>query len=346
LEASDELNLSMSQLSAQLADQDSSVLEELSSRTGLKATYSKKRGQSPKVTVTYSDEDGNSPKVTFDLSVDANRALFAELQYFYTLGSTLEQTARLKQMVDDDVPDLYAISMASVKGVMNKYGHMSPEYAGALHVTDAAVRMLLNKFQSLYPNSLFSQVMLYGSRPAQPDPRPLLEDIQRLLPNQDGVSSMSEYLQYFPSLYIQGARTVDQDTCQTLNRQLNEKFGFSAYCPYNSKESGVAAHAGLKTEELKQDATSAPTDPILPVPSVNAKAKTTKPSSTSSATVGAPVDAPTQEDIARYQIVLWFSIAFALVLLFSTYALAFMSFKKDTLLYSTFNPNWEDRKKR
>jgi hypothetical protein len=55
---------------------------------------------------------------------------------------------------------------------------------------------------------------------------------------------------------------------------------------------------------------------------------------------------PTNDEIQRYQIVLWFSIMIALVAIGAVYTLAFMPFKKDTMLYSSFNPNWEDRKRR
>lgn len=56
--------------------------------------------------------------------------------------------------------------------------------------------------------------------------------------------------------------------------------------------------------------------------------------------------APTADDVQRYQIVLWFSILFAFILFGAVYTLATMSFKKDTMLYSSFNPNWEERKRR
>jgi hypothetical protein len=55
---------------------------------------------------------------------------------------------------------------------------------------------------------------------------------------------------------------------------------------------------------------------------------------------------PNDDELQRYQIVLWFSIIIAFVVIAAVYSLAFMSFKKDTMLYSSFNPNWEDRKRR
>jgi len=55
---------------------------------------------------------------------------------------------------------------------------------------------------------------------------------------------------------------------------------------------------------------------------------------------------PDNNGLARFQIVLWISILLALTLISAVWSLATMQFKKDTMLYSSFNPNWEDRKRR
>ena len=55
---------------------------------------------------------------------------------------------------------------------------------------------------------------------------------------------------------------------------------------------------------------------------------------------------PSDADIQRYQIALWVSIGLVVIALAAAYSLAFMDFKKDTILYSSFNPNWEERKRR
>lgn len=56
--------------------------------------------------------------------------------------------------------------------------------------------------------------------------------------------------------------------------------------------------------------------------------------------------APTDSQKSQYQIMVWVSIFAALIVLFAFYSMATMSFKKDTMLYSTFNPKWEDRKQK
>lgn len=53
----------------------------------------------------------------------------------------------------------------------------------------------------------------------------------------------------------------------------------------------------------------------------------------------------TPGEVDRFHIVLWLSVLISLALLAALYNLAFMSFKKDELLYGTFNPGWEHRKR-
>ena len=54
----------------------------------------------------------------------------------------------------------------------------------------------------------------------------------------------------------------------------------------------------------------------------------------------------TDADIAIYQIVLWTSILLVLVVAGVVYGLLGMENKRDSMLYSRFNPNWADRKRR
>lgn len=52
---------------------------------------------------------------------------------------------------------------------------------------------------------------------------------------------------------------------------------------------------------------------------------------------------PYNDDIQRYHVALWVSVLLALLILSAVYMLAYMDIKKDTMLYSSFNPTF-DRK--
>jgi len=49
--------------------------------------------------------------------------------------------------------------------------------------------------------------------------------------------------------------------------------------------------------------------------------------------------------VQHFQIFLWTSILLVVVLLWALCAMCNMTIKKDPLIYSTFNPKWEDRKR-
>jgi hypothetical protein len=57
------------------------------------------------------------------------------------------------------------------------------------------------------------------------------------------------------------------------------------------------------------------------------------------ATVGNSTN-PTDKEIQIYQICLWTGAALVAVLALAVYSLAYMNNRKDTMLYSKFNPNW------
>ncbi len=61
-------------------------------------------------------------------------------------------------------------------------------------------------------------------------------------------------------------------------------------------------------------------------------------SSTSNSTV------VTMNDIGRYQIALWTTVLLIVTVIATVYSLMYMDLKRDTLLYSKFNPNWAGRK--
>lgn len=50
---------------------------------------------------------------------------------------------------------------------------------------------------------------------------------------------------------------------------------------------------------------------------------------------------PTDQQVINYHISLWTSIGLTFAAIFAAYSIGGMNFKKDTLLYSTFNPKWE-----
>jgi len=114
---------------------------------------------------------------------------------------------------------------------------------------------------------------------------------------------------YYPAMYVDSTSAAPAllEVCQVLKVELDNA-GFNVYCPQSQPT--VSPTVFFETQANA-------------VPVVIAVAS-----------------------VFRYQIALWLCIILALWVFGAAYSLAFMSFKKDSLLYSTFNPNWEDRKRK
>jgi len=211
----------------------------------------------------------------------------------------------------DNNPDLYTLTVASTTVLVEKYGRDSQEVRAALNLLDAALPKIVKKFSSLYAAPITAQIVLLGSHPSSlqsADIRDVLEAIDHVMPSQ-GLK------EFFPSLYLENAKAIR--LCESESESLNlavKPFGFSVYCPWMPD-----ARRSLSTftamSLFQQQNTSNSTG-------------------------------VTQEEVQNYQICLWMSILIAFILLWIVYETAAMNFKKDTLLYGTFNPNWEDRKRR
>jgi len=138
------------------------------------------------------------------------------------------------------------------------------------------------------------------------DLEPALRKVQELAPQLKGVAD------YFPRVYIPQSNS---HLCEAIQAGLKET-AFEAEC-YLSQ---TAHNRNLLQASASPTASPTVAPTAVPTPGISSTERDT------------------------YQIMVWVSVAGAFVVLFAFYSTAFMSFKKDTLLYSTFNPKWDDRK--
>lgn len=268
------------------------------------------------VSLKYLTNDRNTQYVRYDLTLPEDMMLFSELQAAHLLLQVLKSPVPLS-FVQDDSPDFYTLSFNSLTPLIEKYGRHSPQVIGGLHLLDNTIPLIIKGFSQLYPKRLLSEVILLGSHPSSlsvnnPDKRPLLSMLNRLLPSKNFFEAG-----LFPSIYIDGTeeKQSNEEYCKMLDRQLKqEETGFKAYClPSRQKLTSMSQKI-----------------PLFLSQSVTTYAK-------------ASSDVVTYNDVAKYQIVLWISLLMLFTTIYVVYSLAFMNFKKDTLIYSTFNPKWENR---
>jgi hypothetical protein len=261
------------------------------------------------VSLHYKDKDGATQYVRYDLTLPEDLMLFTELQAAFSIGKALS-SPDVTALVQDDYPDFYSISFNSVTYLTEKYGRHSTQVIGALYLLDKSIPLIYDRFSTLYPNRLLSEVVLLGSHPStlsanNPDKRPLISILNRLVPNQNILDSG-----LFPSLY-----THNDEFCEILDLQLNEDdIGFQVFClPSRSSVNSLERQAPVFFTQQSMTSRNAVDQVVY------------------------------YNDVAKYQIVLWISLLLLFFTIWVVYSIAYMSFKKDTIIYSTFNPKWENR---
>jgi len=209
---------------------------------------------------------------------------------------------------------LYIISFASLTPLIEKYGRSSAEFIGAIYLLDHSIPKILLSFNNLYSGRMVTEIILLGAHPSvrqSVDTRSIFSHLNRLLPNKRDITL------YYPSLYINTESSRLDDICHVLSIELHH-YDFQVYCPAVA-DSNTYANTMLLATDLSN---------------VRLQGYTNYSSNNDTMTV------------QHYQLRMWISILMVLFTLAAVYSLAFMTFKKDTLLYSTFNPNWEDRSRR
>jgi len=223
--------------------------------------------------------------------------------------------AKIQPSLHDSAPDLISITLASTTNLVETYGRDSLQVRGALHLLDTLLPIVSTQFSSLWNGAMLGEIVLLGSHQSSlqtADTRDVIERISHLMPKLEGISD------FFPSLYLD--RTQASRICVSEPELLInalQPYGFHVYCP------SVVQSQTYYKENLYHFS------PFV-LMAINNSNNT----------------GPTDNDIQRFQIVLWMSIIMAFAVYWAAYAIGFMSFKKDSLLYSTFNPGWEDRKRR
>jgi len=229
----------------------------------------------------------------------------------------------INPLLRDDAPDSVALSLSSLTKLANVYGRDSHQYVAGLHLVDALIPRLLNKWNNLWVKTdsgvngrVASQLVLLGSSPvlSSDDKHSVVRHVQVVFPEVSDVP-------FYPYVYLPaGSQSASlkeeafQIKCQELAVTLKHS-DFSVYC-----------------SKLLMNTFAAPSH-LSHLGYVSLAA-----SGTTNSNV-------TNSDIQRYQIALWTSILLVAATFIGAYAIAFMTFKKDSLIYGSFNPHWEDRKR-
>jgi len=265
------------------------------------------------IMLTYPD-GSDEQKVEYDLSKSEDYGLFAEIQYAISISSQLSSKP-LASLVNDDAPDYFAFTFASLTPLMERYGRGSPEFVGALHLIDATLPKVMAEFSEAYGRRAVFQIVSLGSQDshATSDMRVVTSQVDSVLYKQTTATPIRES---FPYIYVavQNAAQL-AELCDHLAAVVDQS-GFSVYCPAPDPLH-YSDFIALSQRMFVMDASY---------------------SSTNSSDYS-------DNNIQRYQICLWFSIIMVFVLIAVVLATIYMPIQRDSMVYGQFNPTWEDRKR-
>jgi len=249
--------------------------------------------------------------VSFDLGNEAHKALFSEIVFAESLLHSLS-SGRLAQHVSGGSTTHIALSVAGLTSLIN--AHVSNEhFLTALSLVDAFVPEFLNRLALVFSDKMVSSVVLLGSaRDTSVSPE-VLAAVSDAFPHTEA----AQLRRFLPdAIYLsEQDRASLSEGCARLSEQLPEIKVTCVSRPARSQRAETGRRVLSVDNGVPGYAAIMP-DSLIPV---------------------------TQNDIEVYQIALWTTICLAFTLLFAAYATCCMSFKRDTVLFGTFNVAWEPR---
>ena len=246
---------------------------------------------------------------TYSLETEECAEFFAELVFVDHLLHQLQDAPALAELVADQYPDSYAITLSALRGVREKFGERSPQFLVAVRLLDSAVPAIVDRVAAMYGNSVVAEVVVLGAE-RHVLGASVVAAVERVLPTEASD-------EFFPAIYTRPG-TDAALVCASLKHEFADDKDVQVLC------APAAAHATAQGAQL--------------IASESRVFQTMG--------VGAAATPVTDADIAIYQIVLWTSILLVLVVVGVVYGLLGMENKRDSMLYSRFNPNWADRKRR
>jgi hypothetical protein len=253
---------------------------------------------------------GNS--AVFNLNVEENIEFLGELAFVDHVLQELKDNSALQALVADEFPDVYSFVLTGLRGVRERHGEDSKEHAVAVALLDAAIPRMIKRFAALYQNDLMAEVVVMGAS------RHHLDDAVAAKIRDNLPATVNAEL--FPALYVRAGNVAHPAlVCAHVRSQL------------------AAAHLTESvTVECHGPAAQGGSPQFLAMDSATIAKQMQLMGSGASATAAAPTD----KQIQIYQICLWTGVGLVGVLAMALYSLVYMNNRKDTMLYSRFNPNW------
>jgi len=222
--------------------------------------------------------------VEFDLTNKADASFFGELLAIDSLLNDLK-TGSLAKFVEDGSPDSFVLTLSGFKGILAENGVSHRKTLVAAQILDSVVPQVISIFNKMYHSETTAQVLLLGSPSKLADVQ-VKKDILSAV--EDNLHSNIKVESTYPTIYVE--ESLSHDDLQALCSRI-----------HNS----VSTH-GLKAECVREF-----TRPVL------LQQKSSLKQTTNTTTT-------TMETVINFQINLWVSFIFVLIVIAGIYPLIYM----------------------
>jgi len=147
---------------------------------------------------------------SFDLSIQEDFVLFAELGFVYNLINTLQSDSDISALAKDDIPDFLSFSFSSLKGIQDKYGERSEKYVVSILLADNAMRQAIEKISQIYDGRVVSSVVYLHTQVVAEDyvKNLLYENVRDFL--------HTDFEKHYPSIFLRSASSAVAEVCSIL----------------------------------------------------------------------------------------------------------------------------------
>jgi len=156
----------------------------------------------------------------FNMEKKEDFLLFAEIDAILQILGKLNANPSL---IQDGVPDMFTLTLSSVKGLRRRYGDSSLQAEGAVQYLKDAIPMIVKKFVDLYNGNILVEVLtlewfgdLHTKYPQEM--HVVYQEVQPHLSSQ----SMDMFHDHLPSVTLRHdlEETVKQSLCESLQNKL------------------------------------------------------------------------------------------------------------------------------
>jgi len=160
-------------------------------------------------------------KAVFDLNSMEDFFFLAEITFLQNMAQVLGEKQEFLSLINDNVPDLFAFSFASLKALRARNSVDSKKFVAAMELLDDTLMSVFEKLSNLYAGKIAFEFVFLGT----PAYEKLAEDQNlkgKLFSLLKDTVNKQVFDTYFPSIYLQ--KNTNQDNiCMRVREEIENE---------------------------------------------------------------------------------------------------------------------------